>query len=221
MKMPWRSKSGGLRAWWLARTKRRAIRQLPKLLRPRAKFLARYPEYEIGVGTYGMPNVHDWNEGSMLRIGAYCSIAEDVTILLGGGHRTDWISCYPFPRFIEEAAHIPHFGGTRGDVVIGNDVWLGMGCTILSGVRIGDGAVVGARAVVTRDVEPFSIVAGNPARRVRWRFDEATRAALLTSLWWSWPEDEIRRIAHLLCSDRLSEFLAYAHARVQRAAENR
>lgn len=202
-----------LRDWWLRYVARRDRRRLPKFLRGQAKFRARYPGYEIGIGTYGMPKVHDWHEGSTLRIGAYCSIAEDVNILLGGHHRTDWVSSYPFPEFIEEARHIPDFGGTRGDVTIGNDVWLGIGCTILSGVHIGDGAVVAARAVVTRDVEPYAIVAGNPARIVRWRFDETTRAALLATAWWSWPETEIRRIVPLLCSDDPGAFLAYAAQR--------
>lgn len=201
---------GGLKAWWHRRFGRK---RTPKFYRGQEKFRARYPDYEIGLGTYGMPRVHDWHEGSTLKIGAYCSIADGVNILLGGGHRTDWVSCYPFPGFIEEARHVPDYGGTRGDVVIGSDVWLGMGCTILSGVTIGHGAVVAAQAVVTRDVEPYAIVAGNPARVVRWRFDEATRAALLESAWWNWPEAEVRRISPLLCSDRLDDFLAYARRR--------
>lgn len=138
-----------------------------------------------------MPEVRDWGEGSTLRIGAYRSIAENVMILLGGNHRIDWVTSYPFPEFVEEARQIRDFGVTRGDVTISNDVWLGTGCTILSGVTIGDGAVVAAGAVVTRDVAPYAIVAGNPARTVRWRFDEATRDALCASAWWTWPEVEI------------------------------
>lgn len=183
---------------------------LPKLHRAQHKFRVRYPDYSIGVGTYGMPIVHDWQEGTTLSIGAYTSIAKDVHIFLGGHHRTDWISCFPFPAFIEEAANIQGYGGTRGDVMIGNDVWLAFGCTILSGVTIGDGAVVAARSVVTRCVAPYQIVAGNPAKPIGWRFDEETRSALLTSRWWSWPEEEIRTVSGLLCSDRIDEFLKYA-----------
>ena len=160
-----------------------------------------------------MPIVHDWNEGTILSVGAYTSIADEVHIFLGGHHRIDWISAYPFPAFIEEAKHVQGFGGSRGDVIIGNDVWLASGCTILSGVTVGDGAVVAARAVVSRDVPAYAIVAGNPARIVGWRFDEATRDRLLQSSWWKWPESEIRKISPLLCSDRLEDFFAYADRR--------
>lgn len=80
-----------------------------KLQRAQEKFRQRYPAYSIGNGTYGMPEVHDWSEGSTLRIGAYCSIASNVQIFLGGLHRTDWISTFPFPAFVEEAAGISEY----------------------------------------------------------------------------------------------------------------
>lgn len=200
----------GPKSWW-----RRVFcrRKTPKFYRGREKFLALYPDYKIGTGSYGLPDVHDWHEGSTLRIGAYTSIADDVHIFLGGQHRTDWISSYPFPAFLEEAKYIQSYGGSRGDVTIGNDVWLASGCTILSGVTVGDGAVVAARAVVTRDVAPYSIVAGNPARHIRYRFDQEIRDALLRSAWWNWPEAEVRKIVQLLCSDDLTQFLAYADAK--------
>ena len=188
-------------------------KRTPKFYRGQEKFRNRYPQYSIGIGSYGLPIVHDWNEGTILSVGAYTSIADEVHIFLGGHHRIDWISAYPFPAFIEEAKHVQGFGGSRGDVIIGNDVWLASGCTILSGVTVGDGAVVGARAVVSRDVPAYAIVAGNPARIVGWRFDEATRDRLLQSSWWKWPESEIRKISPLLCSDRLEDFFAYADRR--------
>ena len=148
-----------------------------------------------------------------MQIGSCTSIADEVHIFLGGQHRIDWVSSYPFPVFLEEAGHIKGFGGTRGDVRIGHDVWLASGCTILSGVTVGDGAVVAARSVVSRDVAPYSIVAGNPARHIRYRFDEATCTALLASAWLTWPEAEVRQIVNLLCSPDPSEFLAYAESR--------
>jgi chloramphenicol O-acetyltransferase type B len=188
-------------------------KRTPKFYRGQEKFLDRYPEYEIGVGTYGLPVVHDWHEGTTLRIGSYTSIADDVHIFLGGHHRSDWVSQYPFPAFLEEAKHIEDYGGTRGDVRIGNDAWLASGCTILSGVTVGDGAVLAARCVVTQDVAPYSIVAGNPARHLRYRFDEDVRAALLACAWWTWPESEVRQIVHLLCSKDVSALLAYAGQR--------
>ena len=160
-----------------------------------------------------MPYVHDWDEGSTLSIGSFCSIADNVQIFLGGHHRADWVSTYPFPAYIPEASDIQGYGGTRGDVVIGSDVWICANSIILSGVNIGHGAVIANGAVVSRDVEPYAIVAGNPAVRIRWRFDESIRTELLNTAWWQWPEEEIRRTVCLLCSDDLAGFLAYARSR--------
>jgi len=199
-----------LKRW---RQRAQGVTPLQSYERHQEQFREKYPGYFLGVGTYGVPHVHDDNEGTTLRIGAYCSISSDVQIFLGKNHRTDWVSSYPFPAFFEEARHISHFGTTRGDVTIGNDVWLCANCIILSGVTIGHGAVVAAGAVVTHDVEPYAIVAGNPAKRVRWRFDEVTRQGLLNSAWWDWPITEVREIVELLCSDQVLQFLAYARNR--------
>jgi acetyltransferase-like isoleucine patch superfamily enzyme len=203
----------GFWARFRERRSKRAIRKLPRLYRGQARFLQRYPHYSIGVGSYGLPIVHDWSEGATLRIGAYTSIAEQVEIFLGGHHRTEWVTTYPFPAMIDEAADITGYAFTRGDVVIGSDVWLCTGAMILSGVTVGDGAVVAAGAVVSRDVAPYSIVAGNPAKHIRWRFSEPVREALLAARWWEWPEDEVRKVSALLCSERLDSFLEYVERR--------
>jgi chloramphenicol O-acetyltransferase type B len=160
-----------------------------------------------------MPQVHDWNEGTTLKVGAYSSLAGNVQIYLGGHHRTDWVSCFPFPAFVEEAAHIEDYAGTRGDVVIGSDVWICSNSIILSGVTIGHGAVIANGSVVTRDVVPYAVVAGNPAQQVRWRFAEEQRQALLETSWWDWPEAEVRAVAPLLCSADITAFLDHAHRR--------
>lgn len=200
---------------WFQRRKQRAqgLPVLQSYEQQQEKFRKKYPDYALGAGTYGLPTVHDANEGTTLGIGAYCSIASGVQIFLGSHHRIDWVSSYPFPAFFEEAGHIPNFGVSRGDVIIGSDVWLCANCTILSGVTIGHGAVIGTGAVVTRDVEPYAVVAGNPARTVRYRFDEETRRALLAAAWWDWSIPEVRGVVELLCSDQVHNLLAYARNR--------
>ena len=151
--------------------------------------------------------------GRNLTIGRYCSIADKVEILLGGDHRLDWVSTYPFAAMqgLFPASKAPtNFHASRGDVTIGHDVWLGSGCMILSGVTVGHGAVVAARAVVTRDVPPYAVVAGNPARIVRHRFDEATVAALLDAAWWDLPHAEVSRLVPLLSSGDVAGLVAAA-----------
>lgn len=197
-----------------------SIARLQSYERQQEKFRKKYPSYEIGIASYGMPTVHDAQQGTTLRIGAYCSVAEGVQIFLGKEHRTDWVSTYPFPAFFEEARTIPDCEISRGDVTIGSDVWLCANCSILSGVKIGHGAVVAMGAVVTRDVEPYAVVAGNPARHVRWRFDEPTRTALLEAAWWAWPLTEVRSVAQLLSSDQIQGLLEYARNRVGNGDEN-
>ncbi len=195
------------------RSSRKAIKKLPKIHRATKRLQDRYPLYSFGTGTYGLPEIHDWNEGSTLLVGAYTSIAGGVEIYLGGHHRIDWISCYPFPAKIEKVSNIKDFGGTNGDVVIGNDCWICSNVMILSGVTIGDGAVIAAGTVVSKNVPAYAVMAGNPARQIKWRFDEDTRKLLQCSAWWTWPESEIRDVAHMLCSNDLVEFSRYLEQR--------
>src|SRR5689334_2405916 len=153
--------------------------------------------FEIGAFTYGVPEIRWWGEPVKLKIGKFCSIADGVRIFLGGNHRTDWITTYPFSgrslaQAFPEAQGIQGHPSSRGDIIIGNDVWIGSGAVILSGVTIGDGAVIGAGAVVTQDVLPYEIVGGNPARHLSDRFDEETVDLLLGIRWWDWDEAVIR-----------------------------
>lgn len=165
---------------------------------------------EIGEFSYGAPTVMEWGEGAKLYVGRFCSFASNVVIFLGGNHKTQWVSTYPFSALGEvwsEAAEIEGHPATKGDVVIGNDVWIGHGVTILSGVSIGDGAVLGAGAMISKDVAPYSIVAGNPARMIKKRFSESQIEALLELKWWEWDMLKIKKFLPLLCSENIEHFL--------------
>lgn len=173
--------------------------------------LARRWGHEIGAYSYGHPKVRFSETGAKLRIGRYCSIADKVEILLGGNHRLDWATTYPFtalPELWPSARGLDGSHASRGDVTIGHDVWLGSGCMVLSGVTIGHGAVIGARAVVSRDVPPYGIVAGNPGRLVRTRFPDDVVAALLDGAWWDLPREKVASVIPLLQSDRIPDLLA-------------
>jgi len=163
--------------------------------------------YLIGDHTYGKPRVISWGEGTSLTIGKYCSISRNVTIFLGSEHRTDWVSTYPFPAIWEDAKSITGHPSTKGDVIIGNDVWIGYEVTILSGVHIGDGAAIGACSAIAKDVPPYAIVAGNPAQIIRYRFDEETIEKLLKIKWWDWPDEKVKENVHLICSDSIDTFI--------------
>ncbi len=131
-----------------------------------------------------------------LTIGKFCSIACGAKFLFNSAnHALGSLSTYPFPIFFEEwglpVEDIPRAWDNKGDIVIGNDVWIGYEAVILAGVTVGDGAVVGTRAVVTKDVPPYTIVGGVPAKPIRKRFSEAVIDRLLVLQWWDWPEERI------------------------------
>lgn len=130
----------------------------------------------VGKKSYGEIQVTDFSSSdTKLYIGSYCSIAPNVRFLLGGEHQISSISTYPFKVLSFGEARE---AGSKGDIVVKDDVWIGDGAVICSGVTIGQGAIVAAGAVVTKDVEPYAIVGGNPARFIKWRFDENCRKKL-------------------------------------------
>lgn len=171
----------------------------------------RQPAYrgqEIGRFSYGSPALHFANSGARLHVGQFCSFADGVKIFLGGNHRVDWITTYPFPQMLAGSEHFTGHPATKGDVVIGHDVWVGHGATILSGVRIGNGAVVAAQSVVVGDVQAYSVVGGNPARPLKLRFTPDQVRALEDIRWWDWPLSRIEQELPLLLSGRIDEFIA-------------
>lgn len=162
--------------------------------------------------SYGLENirVRDWGEGADVKVGSFCSIADNVTIFIGGNHRTDWITTYPFGHIHKDI--FPYHGeghpATKGDVIIGNDVWIGSGSTILSGIKIGDGAVIAANSVVVKDIPAYAIVGGNPAKVLKMRFSQNQIKRLLKNPWWELPDSRINDLIPLLCSNNIEALIA-------------
>ena len=148
--------------------------------------------------------------GDRLIIGKFCSIACGAKFLFtSANHTMRSLSTYPFPIFFEEwgldRADVATAWDNKGDIVIGNDVWIGYEAIILSGVTIGDGAIIGARAVVTKDVPPYTIVAGVPAKEIRKRYDPQTIERLCDLKWWNWTHEKIRQALPALMSGSLED----------------
>ena len=150
-------------------------------------------EFQKNNVLYHYPINHD-----KLIIGKFCSIACGARfVFTSANHTLQSLSTYPFPLFFEEwgldKANVTDSWDNKGDIVIGNDVWIGYEAVVMSGVTIGDGAIVGARAVVTKDVPPYTIVGGVPAKPIRKRFSEEVISSLLEIKWWEWPYERIRK----------------------------
>jgi virginiamycin A acetyltransferase len=147
-----------------------------------------------------------------LIIGKYCSIASGARFLFNSANHTlSSFSTYPFPLFgneWESEVSPREAWDLKGDIVVGNDVWIGYEAVVLAGVQIGDGAIIGTRALVTKDVPPYSIVGGVPAKLLRQRFDSETITALLKIRWWDWPHELVRRNLDAIRHMRLEELKA-------------
>jgi acetyltransferase-like isoleucine patch superfamily enzyme len=169
-------------------------------------------QFSVGRGTYGNPRVLHWGEPATLKVGSFCSIADGCKIFLGGNHRVDWITTYPFSVLRDSAKDILGHPATKGDVIIGHDVWIGADATIFSGISIGNGAVIGACSVVTRNVPAYGIVAGNPAKLIRLRFTEDEIACLEKLGWWNWSDAKIDAAMQYLLSGDVPALLTFALA---------
>jgi len=176
------------------------------------KNIIRNPNIIVGDYTYydDFEDVHNFEKnvryhfdfiGDKLIIGKFCMIASGATFVMNGGnHLTEAISAYPFAIFGGgwEGAMEGKTYPSKGDTIIGNDVWIGYNATIMPGVRVGGGAVIAAHAVVTKDVAPYTIVAGNPGREIKKRFSEERIKELLELRWWDWEIQKITENVNLL-----------------------
>jgi len=149
--------------------------------------------------------------GDKLIIGKFCAIAKDAKFIMNGAnHKISGLSTYPFSimgngweKVIPKPEELPY----KGDTVVGNDVWIGYDAIIMPGVHIGDGAIIAAKSVVTKDVAPYTIVGGNPAKLIKTRFDETTIQKLLNLKWWDWDAQKITENLELIVGDDIEKLL--------------
>lgn len=183
----------------------------------------------FGPYSYGKDNIniYYWANGNynqnrepidecFLDVGKFCSISGHILVYMGGNHHYEEITNFPFTQIYQNVFNNPNtikYGQpwSKGGVKIGNDCWLGTYATIHSGVTIGDGAVIASNSVVVKDVEPYSIVGGNPAKHIKYRFDEETRKKLLELKWWDMPVEHINELTPLLCSQNFDDFFKRAN----------
>lgn len=193
------------------------------------KEVVRNPNIEVGEYTIYNDFVNDPKEfernnvlyhypvnGDRLAIGRFCSLACGVRFLFNSANHTlGSLSTYPFPIFWGEEwgidkSEVASAWDNRGDIVVGNDVWIGYEAVVMAGVTIGDGAIVASRAVVTRDVPPYAIVGGVPAKVIKYRFDDDTIRRLLEIRWWEWPAGKIRKALPFIRSGAVGELSLFA-----------
>ena len=162
---------------------------------------------KIGKFTYDTNwiNVLVWDkEFASVEIGRFCSISYGLKLFTGGNHNSKWVSTYPFGHTepsLGKIAPINNHPQKSKKIIIGNDVWIGRDVTIMSGVNIGDGVIIAANSHVVKSAPPYSIIGGNPAQIIRYRFDENTILKLLKLKWWDWPNEKIYEFHHFLSTE--------------------
>ncbi len=169
---------------------------------------------DLGGYDFRYINVYSVSDKYNVKIGKFCTIGAGLTIILSSAYRADWVSTFAFDgqktgsfqsRFKKYAEK--NLVSSKGDVTIGNDAWIGINTTIMSGVTIGNGAIIGANSVVTKNVEDYEVVAGNPAKHIKYRFKEAEITELKKIEWWNWPIDKILDNRELIESSDIKEFI--------------
>lgn len=177
---------------------------------PSIEVLMRSGLVTVGKHTYPNPPPVAYYKGdtAKVEIGSFTSIAAGAEILAGGEHHSDWVTTFPLRIRLDLPGKLTDGQpGSKGNVKIGSDVWLGRHSRIMSGVSVGDGAIVAAGAIVTKDVPPFAVVGGIPAKVLRYRFSDAEISALLKIRWWDWHDDLIRERADDLSSPDITDFI--------------
>lgn len=185
------------------------FKKLKKKIKPKQYFtnkMRKYKDVEIGDYTLGKPNIFGAKDN--IQIGKFCSIAGNVSFYTATDHNLKCASVYVFKFVDNNLPRSPLI--SKGKTIIGNDVWIGDSAIILDGVKVGDGAVIGARSVVTKNVKPYEVVAGVPANHIRYRFEEDIINKLLEIKWWNWPIEKIHKNVELLTSENIERLiLAY------------
>jgi acetyltransferase-like isoleucine patch superfamily enzyme len=189
----------------------KGLEALKKGIRRRNKKFASWRYRCINIGDFtdmSRAEVYKGGHDTKLTVGKYCSVSWDVSFLLGAEHVTEFNTTYRFSKFLAADKYVKT-ERTKGDIVIGNDVWIASGVKILSGVNIGDGAVIGANSLVTKDVPKYAVYGGNPAKLIRMRFSEDIIKIFEEIKWWDWPLEDIDKAAAVLQSPDITALKAY------------
>jgi len=166
---------------------------------------------QVGDYTYTadvIPELIAYLPTDIIIIGKFCSLANGAILFGGGEHRVDWVSSYPFRiAFGDPMANKDGHPASKGPTIVGNDVYIGYHAIVLSGVKVGNGVIIGAGAVVTQNIPDYAIVGGNPARVIKMRMTDAQIEDMLKIKWWDWPIEEIKKAIPYLCSDNIQKFI--------------